>query len=131
MAQEFKVMYGNIPAVVRALFRDSAKGSAAAEKLRAMGLAERDLEVIPITPKVEGPSGRSLLERLGLRKAKKAVALEEKFHVGETVLVVRLREWSREKAEAALKDLGADELEYFPPPGDEVPDIAYVAPARK
>ncbi len=130
MADEFRQLYGNIPAAVRALFHDSAKGSAAAEKLRAMGLAECDLAIIPITAREEGISSRPLLERLGLRKSKKAALAALKFQTGETVLLVRLREWPRDKAEAVLKDLGAEEIKYFPPPGDDVPDIAYVAPAR-
>ena len=130
MAEEFRTIYSNIPAAVRALFRDAAKGNAAAEKLRAMGLAERDLEVIPITARAEVYRSTPLLERLGLRKSKKAALAALKFHAGETVLVVRLREWPQDKVEATLKDLGADEMEYFPPPGEEMSEMAHVAPAR-
>lgn len=131
MAEEIKVMYGSIPGVVRALFHDKEKGDAAAEKLLAMGLPERDLEVIPITPREETRRSRPLLEILGLRKSEKAaVAVPAKFQAGEIVLLVRLQNWSREQTEATLKDLGADEVTYFPPAGEETSEVAYVAPAR-
>lgn len=134
MAQEFREIYGNIPGVVRGLFRDAQKGQEAGERLLSMGVAPRDLQVIPITPPVERKYARPLLEVLGIRKPRreeeKAAQGPGRFTPGDVVVLVRLREWARERAERALLDMGADEVAYFPPPGEGEIIGAKVAPAR-
>lgn len=134
MAQEFREIYGNIPGVVRGLFHDAQKAQAAGERLLALGVAPRDLQVIPITPPEERKYARPLLEVLGIRKPKKEEKKAEQgpgqFKPGDVVVLVRLREWTRDRIEKALLDLGADELAYFPPPGEGEVIGAKVAPAR-
>jgi hypothetical protein len=130
MAEELREVYGTIPGVVRGLFKDREKGLNAGERLLSMGMSTRDLDIIPITAAETRRVSRSLLEAIGLRKAKARVTAVAKFEPGEIVVLVRLREWSRDKVEKALKDLGADELEYFGPPGEGPDVVARVAPAR-
>jgi|YNPNPStandDraft_1061719.scaffolds.fasta_scaffold32858_4 hypothetical protein len=131
MAQEFREIYGNIPGVVRGLFHDAQKGQAAGERLLAMGVAQRDLQVIPITPAEERKYTRPLMEVLGIRKPKQRVEqAASPFKAGDVVVLVRLREWTRERVEKVLLDMGADELAYFPPPGEGEIIGAKVAPAR-
>jgi hypothetical protein len=130
MTQEFREIYANIAAAVRGLFHDADKGLRAGEELKAMGLPPRDLEVIRITPIETRKVARPFMEIIGLRKAKKVETVVQQFNLGDVVLLVRLREWKRDKAEAALRDLGADEVTYFAPPGEEGAFAAKIAPAR-
>ncbi|MDH7490291.1 MAG: hypothetical protein QHH80_12400 [Anaerolineae bacterium] len=135
MAQEFREIYGNIPGVVRGLFRDAQKAQSAAEGLLAMGVAPRDLQVVPITPPEQRKYARPMLEILGIRKPKREEKKEAtqgpgQFKPGDVVVLVRLREWTRDRVEKALLDMGADELAYFPPPGEGEVIGAKVAPAR-
>lgn len=134
MAQEFREIYGNIPGVVRGLFHDAQKGQEAGERLLSLGVAPRDLQVIPITPPEERKYARPLLEILGIRKPrkeeKKAAQGPGQFTPGDVVVLVRLREWTRERVEKALLDMGADEVAHFPPPGEGEIIGAKVAPAR-
>lgn len=134
MAQELREIYGDIPGVVRGLFRDAQKGKEAGERLLSVGVAPRDLQVIPITPPEERKYSRPLLEVLGIRKrkapAEKAEQGPGQFKPGDVVVLVRLREWARERVERALLEMGADEVAYFPPPGEGEIIGAKVAPAR-
>jgi hypothetical protein len=131
MSQEFREIYTNIPAAVRGLFHDASKGLNAGEQLKAMGLSPRDFEVIPITPVETRKVARPLLEVLRLRKAKVVETVVEQFNLGDVVILVRLSEWTRGQTEQALRDLGADEVTYFPLPGEEGAIGAKVAPARR
>lgn len=134
MAQEFREIYGNIPGVVRGLFHDAQKARAAGDRLLSMGVPSRDLQVIPITPPEERKYARPLLEILGIRKPRKEEKKPEsgpgQFKPGDAVVLVRLREWPRDRVENALLDMGADEVAYFPPPGEGEIIGAKVAPAR-
>jgi len=134
MAQEFREIYGNIPGVVRGLFHDGQKAQAATERLLAMGVPPRDLQVIPITPRQERKYARPLLEVLGIRKPKREEKKAEQgpgqFKPGDVVVLVRLREWPRERTEQALLEMGADEVAYFPAPGEGEIIGAKLAPAR-
>ncbi len=134
MAQESQEVYGNIPGVVRGLFRQGQKGHAAAERLLAMGVPPRDMQVVPITPPEVRKYARPLLEILGIRKprsaAKQAQEGAGRFQPGDVVILVRLREWTRERAEKALLELEADEVAYFPPPGEGGMVDVKLAPAR-
>jgi hypothetical protein len=118
MADEFREIYANIPGAVRGLFHDAAKGQQASEQLKAQGLSPHDLEVIPITPVETRRVARSLMEVIGLRKAKKVETVVRDFNLGDLVLLVRLGDWNRDKTETALHDLGADQVTYFAPPGE-------------
>ena len=131
MSSEFREIYINIPAVVRGLFHDASRGLNAGEQLKARGLPPRDLEVVPITPVETRRVSRSLLEIIGLRKTKKAVEVAHQFIMGDVVVIVRLHDWKRDQAEQALREAGADEVTYFPPPGEEGAIGAKVAPARR
>jgi hypothetical protein len=119
MSNEFREIYINIPAVVRGLFHSAEKAQQAGEHLKSLGLSPRDLEVIPITPTETRRVSRPLLEVLGLRKKKKVAEVARQFIVGDAVVIVRLHEWKRDQAEQALREAGADEVTYFPPPGEE------------
>lgn len=131
MAEELRAVYGNIPGAVRAVFRDPAQAKAADERLRGMGLAARDVDIIPVTSAAEAKRvARPLLEVIGLRKPKAKKVQELKFRTGDTVVLVRLRGATRSQVEATLQELGAEEIAYFGPPGETGEAIVRIAPAR-
>jgi len=131
MSQELREMYANIPAVVRGLFHQAEKGLAAEARLNEMGLSARDIEVVPITKAEERKRSRPILEVLKIKRPKKSQEAQKlQFTPGEVVVILRLREWTRDKAETALKEMGADEVHYFPPPGEDESVAVKVAAAR-
>jgi hypothetical protein len=130
MSQELREMYANIPAVVRGLFHHAERGLAAEGRLRELGISPRDVEVIPITKEEVRKRSRPILEVLRIRRAKHQEVQKLQFTPGEVVVIVRLHEWTRDKAETALKEMGADEVAYFPPPGEDTSVAVKVAAAR-
>lgn len=131
MSSEFREMYVQIPGVVRGLFHNAEKAQQAGERLKSLGLSPRDLEVISITPEEKRKVARPLLEILGIRKKKKVAEVAHQFIVGDAVVIIRLHEWKRDQAEQVLREAGADEVTYFPPPGEEGAIGAKVAAARR
>ncbi len=81
MSEELRAIYGNIPGVLRGVFRDPAKAEAVGERLRGMGLAARDVDIIPVTAAEVKRVARPLLEVIGLRKPKAKKVQELIEHV--------------------------------------------------